>query len=144
MSHLSGALTADSRPHLNFGNRSHAPGPFQRQVLESFSAVHNIYSAYGVPSRIAVEATMHSYVAVAFAVNVLAREITFPPIIGVQHPFGVVGIDGGLDLSAASYSGLTTFANLPYVHCLAKEEDDVERYDIAILGAPFDTVGTSS
>lgn len=66
------------------------------------------------------------------------------------------------DISQAKFAGLTTFANLPYVHCLAadddeeedEEEDDdgkkekrkkkksvgVEKFDIAILGAPFDTV----
>lgn len=70
------------------------------------------------------------------------------------------------DISQTKFAGLTTFANLPYVHCLAadddegeeeEEEDDgkkkkkekrkkkksvgVEKFDIAILGAPFDTVG---
>lgn len=65
------------------------------------------------------------------------------------------------DISQAKFAGLTTFANLPYVHCLAADEDDeeeeeededkkkkkkkkksvgVEKFDIAILGAPFDTV----
>jgi agmatinase len=34
--------------------------------------------------------------------------------------------------------GLTTFANLPHVPCFAK--DDSLAYDIAIVGAPFDTV----
>ncbi|KAJ9626541.1 hypothetical protein H2203_004174 [Taxawa tesnikishii (nom. ined.)] len=44
-----------------------------------------------------------------------------------------------MDLSSPLYAGLTTFANLPYVHCLAKDPAEVERFDIAILGAPFDT-----
>lgn len=68
------------------------------------------------------------------------------------------------DISQTKFAGLTTFANLPYVHCLAADEDDeeeegeddekknkkekrkkkksggVEKFDIAILGAPFDTV----
>lgn len=39
----------------------------------------------------------------------------------------------------APFLGLSTYANLPYVHCLSMERE-VERYDIAILGAPFDTV----
>ena len=75
--------------------------------------------------------------------DVCAREITFPPVAGVQHPLGNMGIDGinpMLDLSTALYSGLTTYASLPYVHCLANEGEDVGRYDIAIMGAPFDTV----
>jgi len=36
--------------------------------------------------------------------------------------------------------GLTTYANVPYVPCLSKHQHNV--YDIAILGAPFDTVRT--
>lgn len=66
------------------------------------------------------------------------------------------------DISQTKFAGLTTFANLPYVHCLAADEDEeeeeddgkknkkekrkkkksvgVEKFDIAILGAPFDTV----
>lgn len=74
------------------------------------------------------------------------REITFPPVIpqAQQHPFGSINVDltPGLseDISTSRFGGLTTFANLPYVHCLAADEKDVESYDIAILGAPFDTV----
>ena len=34
--------------------------------------------------------------------------------------------------------GLTTYANVPYLPCLSKGRDMT--YDIAILGAPFDTV----
>lgn len=68
-----------------------------------------------------------------------AREITFPPVAAVQYPM-VADVPGiGDDISQALYSGLTTYANLPYVHCL-QNGGDVEKYDIAILGAPFDTV----
>lgn len=77
----------------------------------------------------------------AFAAVSSAREITFPPL--VQHPLGAFNLDvtPGLseDISQAKFAGLTTYANLPYVHCLSAE-DDVEAFDIAILGAPFDTV----
>lgn len=39
--------------------------------------------------------------------------------------------------------GLTTFANLPYVFCLSdKGNEDVERFDVAFLGAGFDTVSS--
>lgn len=72
----------------------------------------------------------------------LAREITFPPVAGIQNILGSVGIEedsSSLDISMM-LSGIQTFANLPYVHCLANEGEDVEKYDIAILGAPFDTV----
>ncbi|KAF2083616.1 Arginase/deacetylase [Saccharata proteae CBS 121410] len=46
----------------------------------------------------------------------------------------------GADISTAKFAGLTTFANLPYVHALAPGgSEEVERFDIAVLGAPFDT-----
>jgi hypothetical protein len=49
--------------------------------------------------------------------------------------------DSAIDVSGAKFSGLSTYANLPYVHCLSAEKDgEIEDYDIAILGAPFDTV----
>lgn len=38
------------------------------------------------------------------------------------------------------FSGITTFARLPWVQCLGKDAD--EAFDIAFIGAPFDT-GTS-
>jgi len=47
---------------------------------------------------------------------------------------------GNIDVSSDNFGGLTTFAHLPYVHCLSAQTQDVEPFDIAILGAPFDTV----
>ncbi|KAK0335941.1 hypothetical protein LTR91_023128 [Friedmanniomyces endolithicus] len=75
----------------------------------------------------------------ALAGTALAREITFPAVSGVQHPLGTMNSGTGMDLSTALYSGLVTYANLPYVHCLADENTEIEAYDIAIVGAPFDT-----
>ncbi|KOS43793.1 hypothetical protein ACN38_g5280 [Penicillium nordicum] len=46
--------------------------------------------------------------------------------------------DGGTQADSV-FSGITTFGRLPYYPCLAS---DAEKYDIAFLGAPFDT-GTS-
>lgn len=43
--------------------------------------------------------------------------------------------DGGTQADAV-FSGISTFGRLPYWPCLA---DDSEKYDIAFLGAPFDT-----
>ena len=69
-----------------------------------------------------------------------AREISFPPVSGytTSNQVLLAGFNDA-DISDAKFAGLTTFANLPYVHCLAKDED-VEAFDIAVLGAPFDTV----
>lgn len=73
-----------------------------------------------------------------------ARDIVFPPVAAMQQPIGSFAVDiaedPALDISGARYLGLTTYANLPYVHCLAAEGEEVEAYDIAFLGAPFDTV----
>ena len=68
------------------------------------------------------------------------REITFPPVSGYpsQQIFGGGRFEA--DITQAKFGGLTTYAHLPYVHCLAPEGEDVEPFDIAILGAPFDTV----
>ncbi|KAF2249364.1 arginase family protein [Trematosphaeria pertusa] len=72
-----------------------------------------------------------------------AREITFPPTSGFASDQAVFG-QAGIDITTGSaFAGLTTYANLPHVHCLAGEEEDVEKYDIAILGAPFDTAVTA-
>lgn len=71
---------------------------------------------------------------------VVPRKIIFPPASGFagQHIFAPHGIDVS---TASAFAGLTTYANLPHVHCLAGQDEEVEKYDIAILGAPFDTVG---
>lgn len=82
-----------------------------------------------------------TFISVVLAVPRLcdAREITFPPVSGFSGQ--QVFAQGGIDISSGSaFAGLTTYANLPYVHCLAGEGEEVEKYDIAILGAPFDTV----
>ena len=73
-----------------------------------------------------------------------AREISFPPIAAVhpngQSPQHSISIEGGYD-PPRELAGLTTYANLPFVHCTSS--GDVEPYDIAILGAPFDTATTA-
>ena len=74
-----------------------------------------------------------------FTVLCAARDITFPPIAGVTPQQAFLQED--VDISTGSaFAGLTTYANLPYVHCLADEKEKLQLYDIAVLGAPFDTV----
>ncbi|EOD48243.1 putative arginase family protein [Neofusicoccum parvum UCRNP2] len=92
--------------------------------------------------------TLSSFTSILSIISLsLARDITFPPLSGYQqqvpvqpgsafNPAGSIKDDG---LSGAKFAGLTTFANLPYVHCLAAEGEEVERFDVAFLGAPFDT-----
>lgn len=81
---------------------------------------------------------------------VRARDIVFPPLTGAatgadshyQSPLGASDMDADQNIvSGGAFAGLTTFANLPFVQCLSSG-DHVEKYDIAFLGAPFDTVAT--
>jgi agmatinase len=81
-----------------------------------------------------------------------AREIIFPPMAAVHPNTGQVPIRMGVgsasesddvDLTTDAVGGLTSFAHLPYVPCFGPQaNDETAKYDIAILGAPFDT-GTS-
>jgi hypothetical protein len=66
------------------------------------------------------------------------RDITFPPSSGYASNQVLLNGYTDPDISAPKFAGLETFANLPYVHCLGNEE--VEGFDVAVLGAPFDTV----
>jgi hypothetical protein len=69
------------------------------------------------------------------------REITFPPAVGSVGDQNLLGLTPGLPGNMNPFAGLTTFANLPFVQCLKDAENDaVEPFDIAFLGAPFDTV----
>ena len=77
----------------------------------------------------------------------LSREIVFPPVSPLQHGKDVsyqspIGEQEDVLLDSTKYAGLTTFANLPWVHCLS-DDQDLARFDIAFLGAPFDT-GTTA
>jgi len=76
---------------------------------------------------------------VAAIAIVNGREISFPSLSGFSSDQAAMGIISP-DITQAKFGGLTTYANLPYVHCLAQEGEDIEKFDIAILGAPFDTV----
>jgi agmatinase len=74
-----------------------------------------------------------------------AREIVFPPVSGYTTSDQVIlGGYNDPDISQPKFAGLSTYANLPYVHCLAAEGEEVEKFDIAVLGAPFDTVSCAS
>ncbi|KAL4981071.1 arginase family-domain-containing protein [Aspergillus desertorum] len=71
----------------------------------------------------------------------LAREITFPPVAAIQLDQFILGQhEKNIDIvSGSQFSGLTTFAHIPYVNCFVDSEAKSTSYDIAILGAPFDT-----
>lgn len=68
----------------------------------------------------------------------VSHSTAYRETVGSSHPGQVVLIDD--EFIGDEFNGLGTFANLPYVNCLSSNEDKGGRYDIAILGAPFDTV----
>ena len=70
------------------------------------------------------------------------REITFPPSLANQLPLNDLWAQTpGVPGHGNPFAGLTTFANLPFVQCLADVPNEkVQRFDVAFLGAPFDTV----
>ncbi|RDW82355.1 hypothetical protein BP6252_03467 [Coleophoma cylindrospora] len=71
-----------------------------------------------------------------------AREITFAPKQAQYRMSPPSTDDDSLPISVPDqFFGLQTFANLPYVNSLGASltSTDVEKYDIAVLGAPFDT-----
>ncbi|KAH7088809.1 arginase family-domain-containing protein [Paraphoma chrysanthemicola] len=74
-----------------------------------------------------------------FAALAGAREIVFPPVSGYTTDQAILRGYNDPDISQPKFAGLMTYANLPYVHCLAADGEEVERFDIAIMGAPFDT-----
>ncbi|KAK7914319.1 proclavaminate amidinohydrolase [Apiospora marii] len=61
------------------------------------------------------------------------------PMFGEASPHG--SDDDDVDIvSGSQFNGLRTYANLPYVNCLSDAEAEKGlKYDIAMLGAPFDT-----
>lgn len=84
---------------------------------------------------------------------VLGREIVFAPIAAIDknhdhyeallRPHSSAIDDEDVSLDTDSMAGLTSFAHLPHVPCFsAVTDEEIEKYDIAVLGAPFDT-GTS-
>ncbi|PYH41639.1 agmatinase [Aspergillus saccharolyticus JOP 1030-1] len=79
------------------------------------------------------------------AATASARDIVFPPIAAIHNPSTQFTLQNDeinkIDIVTGSqFSGLTTFANLPYANCFV--EDESLTYDIAFLGAPFDTAVT--
>jgi len=59
------------------------------------------------------------------------------PLGYVRYPYQATYPGDGSITADAIFSGITTFARLPWVQCLTKEKH--VPFDIAFLGAPFDT-----
>lgn len=57
-----------------------------------------------------------------------------------QHPIHSSSYEDVDIISMSQFSGLKTYANLPYLNCFSDEEAQGKAYDIAVMGAPFDTV----
>ena len=95
--------------------------------------------------RMGVSATGTVAVVLCILATALSREIVFPAISAIdayQRP--LVNSPDHIDITTGSqFSGLTTFAHLQYVNCFV-DGPASEKYDIAVLGAPFDTVSVHS
>jgi hypothetical protein len=65
------------------------------------------------------------------------HDTTFPA--GAQVSLGVDDDDVDI-VTGSQFYGLRTYADLPYVNCFSDEEAEGHKYDIAIMGAPHDTV----
>ncbi len=69
--------------------------------------------------------------------------IAFAPQDHTQHRFTLEDKDDIDIVTGSQFNGLRTFANLPYVNCFSDAEAKGKKYDIAIMGAPFDTSVTA-
>jgi agmatinase len=66
-----------------------------------------------------------------------------PDYSTTQNPLNGLADNDDVDIvSGSQFRGLTTYANIPYLNCLSDEAAESTKYDIAILGAPFDTVSS--
>lgn len=72
--------------------------------------------------------------------TVHAQQHQFVAHGGSQIPFWAhTESVGEINLATYDFGGIGTYANLPYENCFV-DNDSSEGFDIAILGAPFDTV----
>ncbi|EER45668.1 arginase [Histoplasma capsulatum H143] len=72
----------------------------------------------------------------------IAADIVFSSAAAVHGATAQMplGLDDTIDImSDSQFSGLMTFANVPYVNCFVDSEATKQPYDIAFMGAPFDT-----
>lgn len=67
-------------------------------------------------------------------------QVAFNPQDTAQHRLTLQNDDKIDIVTGSQFHGLKTFANLPYINCFSDAEAKGKGYDIAILGAPFDTV----
>lgn len=113
----------------------------QRDSLPSHSLPHYILNRAHYSMKMLLVTILLSLVSLGDT-----RDIVFPPVFGIDRLPGQIPIqpqsesDDDIDLTTDAVGGLTSFAHLPYVPCFdSKGDEEVGRYDIAVLGAPFDT-----
>lgn len=70
-------------------------------------------------------------------------QVALTPQDHTQHSFALEEGDKIDIITGSQFSGLRTFAHLPYVNCFSDTEAKGRKYDIAIMGAPFDTSVTA-
>ncbi|KAI1342792.1 arginase [Xylariaceae sp. FL0016] len=73
---------------------------------------------------------------ILLALGSQAWELPAPP--GQTRLFNAIDDSDVHIISGSQVNGLTTYGGLPFVNCLSDQHDENDKYDIAILGAPFD------
>lgn len=84
----------------------------------------------------------------AFALPCLLHAAAAHSPYGYANPGGQVRFwlnegNDDVDIGQMPFLTGTGFATLPITDCFGKDQSEESRYDIAILGAPFDTVRLS-
>ena len=88
-----------------------------------------------------VSHALHACAYVEYPVGVVSTEaygaLNFSEIFSSAHGLGGTDDKSNMAWTRSAFNGLTTFAHAPPVRCFGA---DAERgYDVAVLGAPFDT-----
>lgn len=118
-----------------------------RCLLDLYCVISGFRSRTETTSKLSGHKMRPSTLLFSFPTLLHAREIVFPPVAGIadrmpgQTPLRLdTETDDDVDLSTDAMGGLTSFGHLPYVPCFStKTDQEIDKYDIAVLGAPFDT-----
>ena len=118
----------------SFHNSSKPSGAYQKRNIPKNT--QSTRSCFSMKSTTCILV----YVSLSFAV---AWEFPRLAVFDLQPGQDVISADNDRHvdiITGSQFHGLKTFANVPYVNCFSDQEAAAKKYDIAILGAPFDTV----
>jgi agmatinase len=103
---------------------------------------HSLFLAGKLPTALAMYLFLSLpmlFLSFSFLLPISTREIIFPPLATQQRLTSQINL-GSIDITDPNtFFGLPTFANLPLANCFGDKRWEPTNYDIAIMGAPFDT-----